>query len=64
MMDMICDDLVLLGVKMDVFSSEKVFYGMGKIESVIEWFEVQGLIYNGVLELFKGKKFEDWELCE
>ncbi len=50
MMDMIREDLALLGVKMDVFSSEKALYGTGKIEGAIEQLRGDGLIYEGVLE--------------
>ena len=61
MMDMIREDLALLGVKMDVFSSEKALYGTGKIEGAIEQLRGDGLIYEGVLEPPKGKTPEDWE---
>ena len=61
MMDMIRDDLALLGVKMDVFSSEKALYGTGKIEGAIDQLRGDGLIYEGVLEPPKGKLPEDWE---
>ena len=61
MMGMIREDLALLGVKMDVFSSEKALYGTGQIENAIAKLEAQGLIYNGTLEPPKGKTPEDWE---
>ena len=61
MMDMIRGDLALLGVTMDVFSSEKALYGTGKIEAAIATLRNKGLIYEGVLEPPKGKKPEDWE---
>ncbi len=61
MMDMIRDDLALLNVRMDVFSSEKALYGTGKIESAIAQLRGNGLIYEGVLEPPKGKVPEDWE---
>ncbi len=61
MMAMIRDDLALLGVKMDVYSSEKALYGTGKIEAAIETLRQKGLIYEGVLEPPKGKTPEDWE---
>lgn len=64
MMEVICQDLVLLNVYMDVFVSEKVLYGIGWIEVVIDWLCSMDLIYEGVLELLKGKIFEDWELCQ
>ena len=61
MMDMIREDLTLLGVKMDHFFSEKSLYGTGRIESTIDKLREKGLIYEGVLEPPKGKKPEDWE---
>ena len=64
MMAMIRDDLALLGVQMDVYSSEKALYGTGRIEAAIARLESQGLIYRGVLEPPKGKLPEDWEARE
>ena len=61
MMAMIGEDLALLGVKMDKYSSEKALYGSGKIEAAIARLESAGLIYRGVLEPPKGKLPEDWE---
>jgi arginyl-tRNA synthetase len=48
MMEEIRSDLALLGVTMDVYSSEKSLYGTGEIEAAIE-------------EPPKGKTPEDWE---
>jgi len=61
MMALIRDDLAALGVKMDVFFSEKSLYGTGRIEAAIELLRQKGLIYEGTLEPPKGKKPEDWE---
>jgi arginyl-tRNA synthetase len=61
MMDLIREDLALLNVRMDVFSSEKALYGTGKIEAALERLRGLGLIYEGVLEPPKGKTPEDWE---
>jgi arginyl-tRNA synthetase len=61
MMDLIRDDLKALGVRMDVFFSEKSLYGTGRIEEALDALERKGLIYEGVLEPPKGKKPEDWE---
>ena len=61
MMDMIRDDLALLGVTMDVYSSEKALYGTGQIEAAIDRLRALGLIYEGTLEPPKGKTPEDWE---
>ena len=61
MMDLIREDLAALGVKMDVFFSEKSLYGTGRIEAALDDLRGKGLIYEGVLEPPKGKKPEDWE---
>ncbi len=61
MLDLIREDLAMLGVKMDVFFSEKSLYGTGRIEAALASLESKGLIYEGVLEPPKGKKPEDWE---
>ncbi|RID91283.1 arginine--tRNA ligase [Gemmobacter lutimaris] len=61
MMQMIREDLAALGVRMDVYSSEKALYGTGEIEAAIETLRGMGLIYEGVLEPPKGKTPEDWE---
>ncbi|MDO5657001.1 MAG: arginine--tRNA ligase [Paracoccus sp. (in: a-proteobacteria)] len=64
MMEMIREDLALLGVEMDVYSSEKALYGTGRIEAAIDRLAAAGLIYEGVLEPPKGKLPEDWEARE
>jgi arginyl-tRNA synthetase len=61
MMDLIREDLAMLGVKMDVFFSEKSLYGTGKIEACLQTLKDKGLIYEGTLEPPKGKKPDDWE---
>jgi arginyl-tRNA synthetase len=61
MMQMIRDDLEQLGVKMDVYSSEKALYGTGQIEAAIQTLRDMDLIYEGTLEPPKGKTLEDWE---
>ncbi|MCC0065399.1 MAG: arginine--tRNA ligase, partial [Defluviimonas sp.] len=61
MMAMIREDLALLGVKMDVFTSEKAVTTSGRIEEAIEALRGMGLIYDGTLEPPKGKLPEDWE---
>ncbi len=61
MMDLIRHDLALLGVKMDVFYSEKSLYGTGRIEAAIDDLRGKGLIYEGTLEPPKGKLPDDWE---
>jgi arginyl-tRNA synthetase len=61
MMAMIREDLAMLGVQMDVYSSEKAIYGTGRIEAAIETLRGLGLIYEGTLDPPKGKTPEDWE---
>lgn len=64
MMRVIRKDLDLLGVAMDVYSSEKALYGTGRIEAAIDRLTAEGLIYEGTLEPPKGKLPEDWEARE
>ncbi|PQO21900.1 arginine--tRNA ligase [Rhodobacteraceae bacterium WD3A24] len=61
MMARIREDLAALGVRMDVYFSERSLYGTGLIEAALGELEEKGLIYRGVLEPPKGKKPEDWE---
>lgn len=61
MMDMIREDLALLGIHHDVFASERALSEAGKVEEVLKLLESKGLIYTGVLEAPKGKEPEDWE---
>lgn len=61
MMQMIREDLEALGVRMDVYSSEKALYGTGQIEAAIDTLRNMDLIYEGTLEPPKGQLPEDWE---
>ncbi|WP_417821080.1 arginine--tRNA ligase [Terasakiella sp.] len=61
MMDLIREDLAILGVTHDVFSSEKELVENGGVDKALAYLEERGLIYTGVLEPPKGKKPEDWE---
>ncbi|MEM6539472.1 MAG: arginine--tRNA ligase, partial [Pseudomonadota bacterium] len=61
MMELVREDLALLGVEMDHFFSEKSLYGTGLIEEAIADLDDKGLIYFGTLEPPKGKVPEDWE---
>jgi arginyl-tRNA synthetase len=61
MMEEIRNDLKVLGVEMDVYSSEKALYGTGEIEAAIDTLRSMGLIYEGTLEPPKGKEPDDWE---
>ncbi|MDP9057391.1 MAG: arginine--tRNA ligase [Pseudomonadota bacterium] len=61
MLAMIRDDLALLGIVHDVFSSEAELQAAGKPEEAEAWLRARDLVYDGVLEAPKGKLIEDWE---
>jgi arginyl-tRNA synthetase len=61
MLDGIREDLDLLGVRFDVFSSERAMVASGAADAAIARLDAQGLIYEGVLEPPKGKAPDDWE---
>jgi arginyl-tRNA synthetase len=61
MMDAIREDLAALGVKQDVFVSERQVIEEGWLEKAEGVLAAKGLIYTGVLEPPKGKTPEDWE---
>jgi arginyl-tRNA synthetase len=61
MLVMIREDLAALGVKHDVFVSERGLVEAGKVDAALEFLESRGLIYEGVLEPPKGKVPDDWE---
>ena len=60
MMDLIRDDLAALGVRHDVFFSERSLHN-GALQETIGKLYDDGLLYRGVLEPPKGKLPEDWE---
>ncbi|WP_324828235.1 arginine--tRNA ligase [Qipengyuania zhejiangensis] len=65
MMDMIREDLALLGIHHDLFSSEAELQAAGKPEAAEAWLREHGFVYDGVLEAPKGKAPpEDWEPVE
>ncbi len=61
MMGAIRDDLAALGVRHDVFVSERALIEGGKLEEAEARLAARELIYRGVLEPPKGKTPEDWE---
>lgn len=61
MMSMIREDLAALGVRHDVFSSERALVENGGVERGLDALRKKGLIYRGILEPPKGKTPEDWE---
>ena len=54
-------DLAQLGVRQDVFSSERALVASGAADATIDRLDADGLIYEGVLEPPKGKTPDDWE---
>jgi len=55
------EDLRVLGVRQDVFTSERALIAAGAVDATIERLRADGLIYEGTLEAPKGKLPEDWE---
>ena len=55
------DDLQMLGIDMDRFSSERALVDSGAVKTAFDRLETAGHIYRGVLEPPKGKEPEDWE---
>jgi arginyl-tRNA synthetase len=54
-------DLETLGVRIDVYSSERALVQSGAVDRVFDELTRQGLIYQGRLEPPKGQKPDDWE---
>lgn len=61
MMSMIKADLDALGIRHDVFLSEKKLVKNGEVEKVVDFLREKGLIYRGVLDVPKGKEPDEWE---
>ncbi len=61
MMRAIREDLAMLGVVPDVFSSERALLEAGAADAAIARLAADGLIYQGKLEPPKGKLSEEWE---
>lgn len=61
MMVLIREDLAALGIRHDVFFSEKALHDAAKIDEALAAFADKGLTYKGVLAPPKGKEPEDWE---
>ncbi|VWX52844.1 arginine--tRNA ligase [Novosphingobium sp. 9U] len=64
MLVMIKQDLALLGIEHDLFSSEAELQAAGKPEEAEAFLRSRDLVYDGVLEAPKGKTLEDWEPVE
>lgn len=61
MMTNIRQDLSLMGITHEVFTSETELHKSGAIEAAIKALKDRGLVYEGILEPPKGKIIEDWE---
>ena len=61
MMASVREDLAILGVRQDVYSSERELAAGGATDRMIERLRRDGLVYQGVLEPPKGKTPDDWE---
>jgi arginyl-tRNA synthetase len=61
MMGMIREDLAALGVRHDVFTSERGLVEAGKVDAALKFLEDRDQVYTGVLEPPKGKTPDDWE---
>jgi arginyl-tRNA synthetase len=59
-LELIKEDLNLLGVSHDIFTSEYELQKSGKIEESIKRLSNKGLVYEGYLEKPKGKESENW----
>ncbi|MGC6517949.1 MAG: arginine--tRNA ligase [Candidatus Puniceispirillaceae bacterium] len=60
-MEGIKSDLVRLGVKMDLYSSERALTTTGKVDDALTQLSNQSLVYRGILEPPKGQLPDDWE---
>lgn len=61
MMALVKQDLGLLGIHQEIFTSERGLVEAGKVEETLSELDTLGHLYTGVLEPPKGKKPEDWE---
>jgi arginyl-tRNA synthetase len=62
MMGLIRADLANLGVKHDVFFSERTLHGQGgDIDLTLDWLRGEGLVYQGRLDPPKGQVDDDYE---
>ena len=59
--ELIRQDLELIGIKHDVFTNERVLIENGTLDKVYKLLDEKGLIYVGTLPPPKGKEMENWE---
>ncbi|MCL2470032.1 MAG: arginine--tRNA ligase [Alphaproteobacteria bacterium] len=60
LIEVIKEDLKLIGITHDVFSNERVLIENGTLDKVFKILEEKGLIYTGTLPPPRGKVMEDW----
>lgn len=61
MMKLVKEDLQMLAIKHDIYTSEKSLYERDLITKALEKLAEKGMIYRGVLEAPKGERPDDWE---
>ncbi len=61
MMALIRADLAALGIRQEIFSSERAVVESGGIDAALAALDQAGLLYTGTLDPPKGKLPEDWE---
>ena len=61
MMDMIRADLAAIGIRHDVFFSERTLQESGAVKTLLQELRERGLVYEGRLPPPKGQLPEDWE---
>jgi arginyl-tRNA synthetase len=61
MLELIKEDLALLGIHHNLFASEAAVQAAKKPEAAEAWLRARDLVYDGVLEAPKGETPEDWE---
>lgn len=64
MMEMIREDLALLGIHHDIFTSEAELQASGAIETAEARLRARNLVYEGTLPPPKGETPDDWEPVE
>jgi arginyl-tRNA synthetase len=61
MMDRIREDLATIGLRYDVFRSERAIRDAGLVDEALKLLTERNLVYVGTLDPPKGKTIEDWE---
>ena len=60
-LEMIKEDLRVLGISFDLYSSEKVIHDKGLLDKVLDILNNKKFLYNGTLDKPKGKEILNWE---